>query len=979
MKHAITRTLILLTAVLSFLVGFGSHIALIISGAEDSPLTRWRLVGLGLVALSSAALLLLRHLWRRQQTALNNAPQRRYSLAPRPAAERPACDFWRRAPGGYIKRGWLDMPVAHISLEIGGDQAQSFFSLVAPASLAADISGEVAREWPKVEIRPLADSAADIPPGLQGEWLVDMPQRGGAAWRWQTFTLKEPDYQPLHSVETRYGQPQPPSRLRGLLGAVDRTPAGVVSGVQLLVRPAPPSKRLSWGRRATLLRQQLANRGSHSNTRTQEGEGVSVRSATSRQYGPANADDLQRELTRITNRLADGDLYEVCLRVWACGDQERVGGFDVSSAERAAQRLGDALIAATRCPWNELEKERAGEDGAPVIGRHFPDGGGIIMTAGELGQLLHLPDQEEAAPYARLHTAGAEPLAPEGRIAVAAQETAVNERGELTPGRGRAVKRAYGLHSRSSGEDVLVGHSFGDATMHAFVVGATGAGKSVLGANLVLQDWLAGHAALVIDPHRALIDDILRGVPVEREGDVILLDPGDARQPFRWNLFDAGKGKETAVERLMSAIRVGMGASWDGSVGMQEVLHNALTLALHGRETPSFMTVMKLLDGSERAAWLKTMTETTPPVQQARAFWEKTFPSWNPQDQKRAEGAARRRIENFTRRGAVRRALGMAGTTVDLEAALNSGKLILCPMHNEMGEETKRIWSALLLQELIALLLARDPRADLPRVTVAIDELAESIGGLADFIRTLLNETRKYGAAVILMNQSYVTLPLESRQVIMGNCRSHIAFSLGAEDAEVAARVMGGMVEAADVQRLRPYRAYARLAVGGGQAAPCLLRALPPLQMRERLARLPKPEPPAGIVDKLTPMPERRDGTLSLGELVAWGMHTDMGDDAAVSALLATLQALPEERYAALCRLRQESDDWWAQQALATPGIVPDKVKRIRMASRLRYGIPWWQSDADYLRTVAGRNVMVTAATSASSGDVLVVDNPERF
>lgn len=973
MKHAITRKLIILMALLSFLVGLGSHIALIVSGAAASPLARWRLLGFGLTILCLIALLLLRHLWHKRQRTINAAPLRLYSLAPRHAAtlrptrERPVCDFWRRAPGSYLRRGRLDMPERHISLEISSDHSQSLFSLAAPLALAQALCDEVIREWPQTEIRPLVGSAAAA--DLQGEVLVDMPRRGGGVWYWQTFKLKEPDYHPLHSVETRYGQPQPPSRLRGLLTAVDRAPAGVVSGIQVLVRPAPPSKYGSWGRRATLLRQQLANRGSHSNTRTQEGEGASVRQATSRQYGPVNVDELQRELTRITTRLADGALYEVCLRVWAFAEGDL-------AATAAAQRLGDALIAATRCPWNELEKEAAGTDATVVVERHFPYGGGIVMTAGELGQLLHLPDQEEAAPCARLHTAGSEPLAPEGRVTVAAAETAVDAQGRLSPDIERPTQRVYGLHYRGDGEEVLVGHSFADATMHTFIVGATGAGKSVLAANLVLQDWLAGHAALVIDPHRALIDDILRGVPLAREGDVIILDPGDVRQPFRWNLFDAGKGKETAVERLLAAIRVGMGAAWDGSVGMQEVLANALTLALHGTETPSLTTLLALLEETQRRSILKTMTANTPPAQQALTFWEKTFPGWNPQDQKRAEGAARRRIENFTRRSLVRRTLGMAGTTVDLEAALNSGKLILCPMHNEMGEETKRIWSALLLQELLALLLARDPQANLPRVTIAIDELAESIGTLADFIRSLLNETRKYGAAVLLLNQSYVTLPLEARQVILGNCRSQIALSLGAEDAEVAARVMGAPVAAEDVRRLRPYRAYARLAVGGGQAAPCLLRALPPLQTRERLTRLPKPELPLGIVDKLAPLPQKRDGVLSLSELVAWGTRTDMEDDAAVGELLAVLQALPDEQYAALCRLRQASDAWWAQQALATPGIVPDKRQRIRMVSRLRYGIPWWQSDADYLRGMAEPTLVARAETMAMAP---VVDNPERF
>lgn len=944
MTHSQIQKILRLTFIFSFLLGLVCQIALIVSGAAESPLIRWRLLGFALAGLSLAAIFLWRWGWGRQQTAVNQREHICLSLAPRPGRDLVVCDFWRRVPGSYLTRGRGELPGDHLSMELGGDHSQTCFSFTLPPHLRQTIATEAAHEWPKVEIREMVRAAADIGPGEAGEVLVDLPHRGQGPWCWQTFTLVEPDYQPLHTVDLRYGQPRPPAKVSGLLVAVEATPVGMVSGIQVLVRPAPTSKRGSWTRRANLLRRQLGNRGSHSSTRTQEGEGVSVRTATSRQYGPVNVDALQADLLRLTTRLADGPLYEVCLRVWACGTQ----------AEAEAARLGTAVVALTRSPWNQLEVDEQGSEGEAIIGRHFPTKGGFLITAGELGQLLHLPNQEEAAPYARLHTAGAEPLAPEGRIAVALEETALAGGGRL------ARKRVYGQHQRSSGAAVLVGHDFRDATMHTFIVGATGAGKSVLAANLVRQDWLAGHAALVLDPHRTLIDDILRGVPRHREGDVILLDPGDVRQPFRWNLFDTGGGTDTAVERLMAAIRVGMGASWESSVGMQEVLFHTLTLALASPGTAAMTTVLALLGGSERTLLLQNMTTASPQVQQALTFWEKTFPGWHKQDQQRALGAARRRIENITRRGLVRRTLGMPGTTVNLAAALNSSKLVLCPMHEEMGAETKRIWSALLLQELIRLLLARDPGADLPRVTIAIDELAESVGTLADFLRTLLNETRKYGAAVLLMNQSYVALPQAVRQVILGNCRSQIAMSLGAEDAEVAARIMGDPVQTVDLQRLRPFHAYARLAVSGGQASPCLLRTLPPVEEepaprpQRPLLRQPLSPLPDGIPAPDAPLPAVLSPDLTPAELLTWARRVDPSDQEAASQLLGVLQQLPTAQYDELCRLKRASDDWWRQQIEADPGQVPDKVARIQLLSRLRYGIPWWQSDADYLREVGG-------------------------
>ena len=251
---------------------------------------------------------------------------------------------------------------------------------------------------------------------------------------------------------------------------------------------------------------------------------------------------------------------------------------------------------------------------------------------------------------------------------------------------------------------------------------------------------------------------------------------------------------------------------------------------------------------------------------------------------------------------------------------------------------------------------------------VGVDELAESIGTLADFVGVLLNETRKYGAAVILMNQSYVTLPQEVRQVILGNCRSQIALSLGVEDAAVAARIMGSSVAAEDIQRLRPYQAYARLAVGGGQAAPCLLRTLPPLRAEEAVARRPKPTPPAEIADWQGTVAARPETELSLEALASWARTVAPEESETAGNLLRVLQGLSEAQYAALLGLRQRHNAWWLEQVRREPGIVENKERRIWLRSRLRYGIPWWQSDADYLRAgdAAARAAAERAAEKAA-------------
>ena len=52
-----------------------------------------------------------------------------------------------------------------------------------------------------------------------------------------------------------------------------------------------------------------------------------------------------------------------------------------------------------------------------------------------------------------------------------------------------------------------------------------------------------------------------------------------------------------------------------------------------------------------------------------------------------------------------------------------------------------------------------------------------------------------------------------------------------------------------------------------------------------------------------------------------------------------------------------------------------DKVGRIKTLSQWRYGIPWWQSDADFMRAAAAETPDGASAATAAAD----VDDPARF
>jgi len=52
--------------------------------------------------------------------------------------------------------------------------------------------------------------------------------------------------------------------------------------------------------------------------------------------------------------------------------------------------------------------------------------------------------------------------------------------------------------------------------------------------------------------------------------------------------------------------------------------------------------------------------------------------------------------------------------------------------------------------------------------------------------------------------------------------------------------------------------------------------------------------------------------------------------------------------------LKKEYDRWRWGVLLEDPGIIPDTASRVEMLSRLRYGIPFWWSLADYRHRYLG-------------------------
>lgn len=161
------------------------------------------------------------------------------------------------------------------------------------------------------------------------------------------------------------------------------------------------------------------------------------------------------------------------------------------------------------------------------------------------------------------------------------------------PSRGSALGQAL----EPSGRPVAL--SAEDRLRHLHVIGPSGVGKSTLLANLALGDIAAGYGLVVIDPKGDLVEDIASRLPVERQRDVVILDPGGEAVIGLNGLHDPVDADRTA-DVLLGVFHNLYADSWGPRT--HDILHACLlTLARRGDASLAMVPLLLTDPGFRRS------------------------------------------------------------------------------------------------------------------------------------------------------------------------------------------------------------------------------------------------------------------------------------------------------------------------------------------------------------------------------------------
>ncbi len=344
------------------------------------------------------------------------------------------------------------------------------------------------------------------------------------------------------------------------------------------------------------------------------------------------------------------------------------------------------------------------------------------------------------------------------------------------------------------------------ARLHMAVIAATGAGKSALLMRCILCD-LPRYGGVLIDPKNDLATDLIDRIPAEHAERVVFLDPATSGPMPGLNLFGSGD-PDMRADVILSALKGIYKDAW--GVRISSYLHLGLR-TVAGLPNPVLSDWIGLY--TDPALRARAVGRLRDPILVGQ--W-RSYEALSAAEQYQHVAPALSRISALLSRPALRNVLNQTDSRLDIARLLAERKwLIVSLSPGTLGEA-----AAHLLGALVGYLVwtAIEARVTLPveqrhPVFLYFDEL-QSLTTLPVGLERFFERSRGLGCGVVVATQSLARLPESTRQSLLGNVGSLIAFRAGADEAARIARELPGL-QASDIMGLARFEVAARISTGG--------------------------------------------------------------------------------------------------------------------------------------------------------------------
>jgi len=446
------------------------------------------------------------------------------------------------------------------------------------------------------------------------------------------------------------------------------------------------------------------------------------------------------------------------------------------------------------------------------IYRRFRDKHSFLLNSEELASLYHLPLPDTETPNILWLTAKIAP----------APANVPTEGISL----GENVYRGVSQEIRMKRDD---------RRRHSYIIGKSGTGKSVLLANMAIQDIQNGEGVCVIDPHGDLISDILDRLPPERAEDVIIFSPGDRERPLALNLLEYDpkypEQKSFVINEMIGIFDKLYDLKATGGPMFEQYMRNAMLLIMDDPSTGStLMEIPKVLaDENFRRLKLSRCNNQT-----VVDFWKK--------EAEKAGGEAAlanivpyitSKLTSFVSNDMMRPIIGQQKSAFNLRDVMDQQKILLVDLPKGLvGEMNAYLLGMILVGKILMAALSRTdmPASERKDFYLYIDEFQNFT---TTSISQILSEARKYALNLVIAHQYLGQLSkgqnTEIRDAVFGNVGTMISFKIGSDDAQVLVKEFAPVFNEYDLINIDKGTAYIKLLVDNSALRPFSLKTIWPL------------------------------------------------------------------------------------------------------------------------------------------------------
>ncbi len=368
-----------------------------------------------------------------------------------------------------------------------------------------------------------------------------------------------------------------------------------------------------------------------------------------------------------------------------------------------------------------------------------------------------------------------------------------------------------------------------DRRRHTYILGRTGGGKSVLLANMAIQDIKNGEGLCVVDPHGDLVEDILTRCPKERAEDIIVFEPFDMDRPLGLNMLevDSEEQKDFAVQEMIQIFyKLVTDPAMLGPM-FEHNMRNAMLTLMADEEHPGTITDIPRIFTDTDFQKYKIAKVKDPVV---RLFWEKEMAKTSDFHKSEMLGYLISKVGRFVENAMMRNIVGQPKSGFNFRKIMDEGKVLLVNLSKgRTGEINAKLLGLILVSKIQIAALSR---ADIPEEQrkdfyLYVDEFQNFI---TDAFSSILSEARKYKLNLIMAHQYLGQLEQQAgaqgaaskdlRNAVFGNVGTMVVFRTGAEDAEVLGKEFAPTFNQFDLVNIDRFVTYVKLMINGTASKP---------------------------------------------------------------------------------------------------------------------------------------------------------------